>query len=641
MDTNKNPFDNFVIKKDPTDKVIALAGNPNVGKSTVFNALTGLNQHTGNWPGKTVNTAQGRITKGEQGYVLVDLPGCYSLAANSADEEVARDFIKYGEPDAVVVVCDAACLERNLILALQILEINPNVILCVNLIDEAKKKQIDIDLSELSKRLNIPVVGTEARAKKGLDQLVNAMEMAVFRKEAPAPYKVQYPDISNLDEQVAQDIIVQTIVESAQALCEGIVTYNNPGYDKRDRMVDRVLTSRTTGFVAMFLLLMTAFWITIVGAEYPGDLLFDFFFWLEGYILAFFVAISAPLWLTDILVLGVYRVLAWVVAVMLPPMAIFFPLFTLMEDAGYLPRVAFNLDSIFKKCGACGKQALTMCMGFGCNAAGVIGTRIINSPRERLIATITNSLVPCNGRFPIFIAIISMFFIGGAYGFGATVLSALLLTTMIVLGIIVTFFASALLTKTILKGETSSFTLELPPYRRPLIGQVLIRSLLDRTLFVLGRAMLVAAPAGLVIWLFANTTVGDITLLAHATSLLDPFAGLLGLDGVILLAFILGLPAKEIIFPIILMTYLAEGNMLLEFDEFYQFRDVLISNGWTWITAVSTMLLTLMHWPCSTVLLTIRKETGSLKWTAASFVLPTAIGLFVCLVFANIARLFI
>ena len=633
--------ENFVVKKSPSDKVIALAGNPNVGKSTVFNALTGLNQHTGNWPGKTVNIAQGRIVRGEQGYVLVDLPGCYSLVAHSAEEEVARDFIQYGESDAVVVVCDAACLERNLILVLQILEVNNNVVLCVNLMDEAKKKMIDVDIESLSEKLGVPVIAAAARKKEGMDDLMAAVERMVSEKRQTNTYKVTYPDFLGSDDQSVQDAVAQALVRSAEAITQGIVTYNNPSYAKNDRAVDKLLTSKFTGFATMFMVLMAAFWITIVGAEYPSGLLFDLFFRIEEYILAFLVFILAPEWLTGILVFGVYRVLAWVVSVMLPPMAIFFPLFTLMEDAGYLPRIAFNLDKFFKKCGACGKQALTMCMGFGCNAAGVIGARIIDSPRERLIAIITNSFAPCNGRLPIFIAIIAMFFISGTYGIGATVLSALLLTTVIVLGVVVTFFVSGLLTKTVLKGEASSFTLELPPYRRPLIGQVLIRSLLDRTLFVLGRAAMVAAPAGLVIWLFANVVIGDATLLTHATNFLDPFAGLLGLDGVILLAFILGLPAKEIIFPIILMTYMAEGNMLLEFESFYQFRDVLIDNGWTWVTAISTMLLTLMHWPCSTVLLTIKKETNSMKWTAVSFAVPTAVGLLACFVFASVAGLFV
>jgi len=319
-------------------------------------------------------------------------------------------------------------------------------------------------------------------------------------------------------------------------------------------------------------------------------------------------------------------------------MAIFFPLFTLLEDLGYLPRVAFNLDKYFKKCSACGKQALTMMMGFGCNAAGVVGCRIIDSPRERLIAIITNNFVPCNGRFPTLIAILTMFFVASS-GIGGSVMSALLLTCLIVLGIAMTFVASKILSMTILKGIPSSFTLELPPYRRPQVGKIIVRSIFDRTLFVLGRAVMVAAPAGLVIWILANVTVGGDTLLNHFSGFLDPFARLMGLDGVILMAFILGFPANEIVVPIIIMSYMSTGT-LIELDSLSELRQLFVENGWTWITAVSTMLFSLMHWPCSTTCLTIKKETQSLKWTLISFAVPTLAGIIICIAFANIARLF-
>lgn len=379
------------------------------------------------------------------------------------------------------------------------------------------------------------------------------------------------------------------------------------------------------------------FWITLIGANYPSKVLADVLFWGQDRLTDFFLWLGTPPWVHGALVLGVYRVLAWVVSVMLPPMAIFFPLFTLLEDFGYLPRVAFNLDHQFKKAKTCGKQALTMCMGFGCNAAGVVGCRIIDSPRERLIAIITNSFVPCNGRFPTLIAIISMFFAGAVTGAFQSVLSVVVLASVIVLGVFFTFWVSRLLSGTLLKGEASSFTLELPPYRMPQIGRVIVRSLFDRTLFVLGRAVSVAAPAGLIIWLFANITIGNTSVLAHCASFLNPFAQLMGLDGVILLAFLLGFPANEIVVPIIIMAYLSTGS-ILELESLAELRTLLVANGWTWVTAVSMMLFCLMHWPCSTTCITIKKETGSMKWTAVSFLLPTVIGIAVCIVFTTVVR---
>lgn len=697
----------LIIKKmSPDDKVIAVAGNPNVGKSTVFNSLTGLNQHTGNWPGKTVTNAQGYCHYGGSTYVLVDIPGTYSLMAHSAEEEVARNFICFGEPDAVIVVCDATCLERNFNLVLQTLEITEKVVVCVNLMDEAKKKNIKIDFNALSDKLGVPVIGTTARKKKSLDNLMQGVEQLLSEPKEKAPYKIEYHQpiedaiaiveaaikqraikinsrwlslkllaydktlMTALNEYLGYDLledeeikqalmqahglirangiskealydnIVSCIVRTAEHICSDTVHFEKSNYNARDRKIDKILTNKITGFPIMFALLLGIFWLTITGANYPSALLSDGLFWLQDRISDAFLYCGAPKWLHGMLVLGVFRVLAWVVSVMLPPMAIFFPLFTLLEDLGYLPRVAFNLDKYFKKCCACGKQALTMCMGFGCNAAGIIGCRIIDSPRERLIAIITNNFVPCNGRFPTLIAILTMFFVGAAAGPFSSVLSAFLLTCIIILGIFMTFLISKILSKTILKGVASSFTLELPPYRKPQVGRVIVRSIFDRTLFVLGRAVVVAAPAGLIIWLMANISIGSMTLLAHCSGFLDPFAKLLGMDGVILLAFILGFPANEIVVPIIIMAYMAAGS-IIELDSLWDLKQLLVDNGWTWITAISTMLFSLMHWPCSTTCLTIKKETQSLKWTAISFLVPTAVGIIVCFAFSNIARLFV
>ena len=696
-----------IKKQTPDDKIIAIAGNPNVGKSTLFNNLTGMNQHTGNWPGKTVTNAQGYCKTREHSYVLVDIPGTYSLMAHSTEEEVARNFICFGGSDGIVVVCDATCLERNLNLVLQTMEISDRVLVCVNLMDEAARKNITIDLKGLSEKLGVPVAGTIARKKQSLDQLMKQLDGLVEGTQTASPYQVEYspiieqaiamaepavkgrvegkvnsrwltlklldsdpslmkelreyldedilevPEISlalsqarehlakyGITNEILKDRIVAALVASAEKICRDTVQFHKNGYNEGDRKLDKILTSRFTGYPVMIGMLAVVFWLTITGANYPSQMLADALFRLQDQLTKAFMAAGAPQWLHGLLILGVYRVLAWVVSVMLPPMAIFFPLFTLLEDSGYLPRIAYNLDKPFKSCHACGKQALTMCMGFGCNAAGIVGCRIIDSPRERLIAMITNNFVPCNGRFPTLIAIISMFFVGVSGGAFDSMLSALLLTLFIVLGVCMTFAVSKVLSMTVLKGIPSSFTLELPPYRRPQIGKVIVRSVFDRTLFVLGRAIAVAAPAGLLIWIMANVQLDGITLLAHFSGFLDPFARLLGMDGVILMAFILGLPANEIVIPIIIMAYMAQGS-LLEFDSLAQLRDLLVNNGWTWITAVSTMLFSLMHWPCTTTLLTIRKESGSLKWTAMSFLVPTVCGIVLCFAFATVARMFV
>lgn len=682
---------------------IALAGNPNVGKSTVFNALTGMRQHTGNWAGKTVANASGTFTHKNIDFTLVDIPGTYSLMASSPDEEAAREFICFGQPDCIIVVLDATCLERNLNLAIQILEVNKKAVICVNLLDEATKKGIQIDLDELSLYLGVPVVGTAARSGEGLDELKDAVfdvaagERKVFgtkikynsnlekaitkleniiedsklfddktfsylskrflalrlidcdkkldnsikeyfnfslveHKTINKAFTEIHNELENIDmkQDDIRDIIVEGIVTKAREIYAHCICLCDKCYSRRDRKLDKILTSKLTGIPIMLLLFGVIFYITISGANYPSELLSMAFSKVQEWLYGLFDLLHSPPFLKGLLIDGMFKTLSWVVAVMLPPMAIFFPLFTLLEDFGYLPRVAFNMDRFFAKSGTSGKQSLTMLMGFGCNACGVTGCRIIESPRERIIATVTNNFVPCNGRFPTLIAIITMFFATGISLPFRSLVSAGLLLTVIVFGVVVTLLVSKLLSATLLKGLPSSFTLELPPYRRPQICKTIVRSLLDRTIFVLLRAMCVAAPAGIVIWLMSNIMVNGESLCIIISNFLQPLGSLMGLDGVILLAFILGFPANEIVVPIIIMIYTASGT-LVEYDSLSSLYNLFVENGWTWVTALCTMIFSLMHFPCSTTCLTIYKETKSLKWTLLSFILPTILGILLCM----------
>lgn len=685
--------------KSKCDFTIAIAGNPNVGKSTVFNSLTGLHQHTGNWPGKTVSNASGIANFNDKDFLLVDIPGTYSIMSNSQEEQIARDYICFGNPDCTVVVLDATCLERNLNLVYQILEITNKVVVCVNLLDEAKKKGIEIDLDKLSFTLGVPVVGTIARKKKTLNKLMQSVYEVCTENCSDELFKIEYPESienaitiveksakellcsslftnyrwislkllegnskiissienylninlvdneniscsvnkakeileeNNINISSFKDIIVSTIMYHSEKISLDVIRCKRQNYSVRTNKIDKILTSKLTGIPIMLLFFALIFWITITGANYPSALLTKFFNYIETKLVLLFEHFNSPLWLIDISVFGLYRTLAWIVAVMLPPMAIFFPLFTILEDLGYLPRIAFNLDNFFRKACTSGKQALTMCMGFGCNAAGVVGCRIIDSPRERLVAMLTNNFVPCNGRFPFLITISSIFFASSALGIWSSIWSTLAVIAVIIIGVIVTLVVSKILSKTILKGMPSSFMLELPPYRTPQFGKILVRSIFDRTLFVLGRAVSIAIPAGIIIWLFANINISGISLLTHVANFLDPFAKLMGLDGYILTAFILALPANEIVLPIILMSYTAGGS-LMQIDDLSNISNILISNGWTILTAINVMLFCLMHFPCSTTLITIKKESGSLKWTALAFLIPTFLGIIACM----------
>lgn len=682
------------------DYVVALAGNPNVGKSTVFNELTGLNQHTGNWPGKTVENAEGYYEFNGSIVKVVDLPGTYSLLSNSEEEEIARDYICFSKPDVVVVVADATSLERNLNLFIQISEITYKVLLCVNLIDEAKKKNIEIDFNLLEDELNSIVVPASARSGIGINDLKKAIlkELKSNKEKKHAityssyieesvkkieniinkaievdkrknrwlsirilegnknildslysKYDIKEKYIKAIDDIKAgiknieanksiEDQIVESIIKKAENISNRVVN-SNEEYNKTQRKIDKILVSKKTGIPIMILTLLIILWITITLANYPSDLLARLFGMGEDFLRDVFGKVNLPSWVGGLIIDGVYTTLAWVISVMLPPMAIFFPMFTLLEDSGYLPRIAFNLDKCFKKCCSCGKQALTMCMGLGCNAAGVVGCRIINSPRERIIAILTNVFMPCNGRFPMLISIASIFIGGLAVGIKGSFISAITVTITIIFGVFVTLIISRILSKTILKGVPSNFILELPPYRKPQIGKVIVRSVLDRTLYVLSKSAVIAIPAGMVIWLFSNITVGDGTLLSVCANFLDPFANLIGLDGYILMAFILGLPANEIVMPIIIMSYLRATTML-ELSNLAELKELLVANGWTILTAINVMMLCLMHFPCGTTLWTIKKETKSIKWTVLAFLIPTIVGISICFVTTQLWRLF-
>lgn len=612
------------IKKD-INFTIGLVGNPNVGKSSVFNNLTGLHQHTGNWPGKTIESSFGTYDYLDNKFLIVDLPGTYSLNSYSKEEAVTTDFIEKSHFDVMVIVVDATALERNLNLVLQVLQITKNVIVCVNLLDEAKKKNIKINLKLLSEKLGVPVVGTIATKKNTLDELKK---------------KINYIACNRTDD-VNEFSSDEEVVRNAEMIANEVVDKSCINAN-RDRKIDKILTSKIFGLPIMIAMLGFIFWLTIIGANYPSKILSWLFELGQKRLENWFIAWKFPHFVSGLLINGVYQTVTWIISVMLPPMAIFFPLFTLLEDLGVLPRIAFNLDNFFRKAGTCGKQALTMCMGFGCNAAGVIGCRIMRSTRERLIAIVTNCFVPCNGRFPLLITVATIFFAGMFNGIVGSLVSTFIVLGVILLGIVLSLFISKILSCTILKGESGGFILELPPYRKPQIGSILIRSVLDRTIFVLGRAVCSAIPAGIVIWVLANVQIDGTSMISYIACLFDPIAKIMGLDGYILTAFIFGIPANEIVLPILLMMYMKSGY-LVDISDSWRIGEILIANGWTILTAINVMIFTLLHFPCMTTLLTIKKETNSSKWVWISFLIPTVCGMIICILtnfIYNILELF-
>lgn len=661
---------------------VALAGNPNVGKSTVFNALTGMRQHTGNWTGKTVDLATGVAEYNGVNYKFIDIPGTYSLKPHSAEEEIADDYICYEGVKKVVSVCDATSLERNLYLALQIIETKRDTVVCINMLDEARKQKIVIDISLLAHELGVKVCATSARKGTGLDELISCISENSTQKPIRINYPPQiesalqflvpvlknelsgdvderwlslrllegdnkaerycrdnmgdkYGELENAIENAEKflsshgvyredvsEMIAASLYGLSRELCKKVIVHSSEKDNKGAK--DKIFTKSIYAYPVMFVALCVVFYITITLANYPSQLLSTLFVRCEELLMMFADRIGLPQFFSGVFITGGFRVMGWVIAVMLPPMAIFFPCFSFLEDLGVLPRVAYVLDNTFEKAGTCGKQALTTCMGYGCNCVGIAGTRIIDSRRERLIAIITNSLTPCNGRFPAIIAVLGAFLVGGG-----GILSAVVLAAVIVGSLALTLACANILSRTILKGEPSHYILEIPPYRKPQMSKIIANSLIDKTLKIIIRAAVVAFPAGMVLWFVSNTFYGNQSFLFRINSFFDPVGRAIGMDGVTLSSFFLGIPANEIVLPIALMSYLQAGE-LASFENVSYIREILVANGWDIWRMACFVVFCVAHFPCAASLMSIYKETKSIKWTALSFIIPLCVGVILC-----------